>query len=192
MLLQLLATLYQDDDVPVVSLSLVLWLNVEADQLASEFLQENEQQRPIALLLPTVKCQLIASKWKTSNSENTTANLKQEAWTSAITSWKCNKWTEQTLDDINWDAHGQVMQLINHTKDTSSSSVTGTFWLGRHSPEGTISTHPLAQVVESTRTPSCTICNAKPHPNWNGVSGHLHRWDNKLRHSAWTPIYKNC
>jgi hypothetical protein len=53
---------HQDDDVPVASLSLETQLNVEADKLATEFLQANKPRQPIALLFPLAKCQLIVNK----------------------------------------------------------------------------------------------------------------------------------
>jgi hypothetical protein len=54
--------IHQDDNGPVASMSFKRCLNVEADRLAMEFLQENDTRRPIVLLFQSAKsakCQLI-------------------------------------------------------------------------------------------------------------------------------------
>jgi hypothetical protein len=53
---------HQDDDGPIERLSLETRHNVEADRLATEYLQEEHPKRPIALLFPTAKCQLIVNE----------------------------------------------------------------------------------------------------------------------------------
>jgi hypothetical protein len=97
---------HQDDDGPVSGLSLEAQLNVEADLLATEYLKETDTNRPIALLFPTAKCQLII------NGKSITRKIPEcirfEAGSIGIRSYLMNRnlWNEQTLDDINWDAHG--------------------------------------------------------------------------------------
>jgi hypothetical protein len=50
---------HQDDDAPVASLSLATRLNIKADRLATEYVQEDLHRRPIAALFPSAKAQLI-------------------------------------------------------------------------------------------------------------------------------------
>jgi hypothetical protein len=53
---------HQDDDGPLKNLSLETRMNVEANKLATEYLQEAHPKHPITLLFPTAKCQLIVNK----------------------------------------------------------------------------------------------------------------------------------
>ena len=90
---------HQDDDSVVSSLLLASQLNVEADRLTTDFLQENEPRKPIALLFPMQEVLTY-----TSTSCNIT-NGKSEPWA------------------ISTGMHtGPAMQLIDHTKVTLSSS----------------------------------------------------------------------
>jgi hypothetical protein len=50
---------HQDDEALIASLSLETHLNIEADKLATEYMQEDRTHRPIAALFPSAKVQLI-------------------------------------------------------------------------------------------------------------------------------------
>jgi hypothetical protein len=50
---------HQDNNTPVVRLSLELRLNVEADLLVTKYMLEDQARRPTVLLLPSAKAQLI-------------------------------------------------------------------------------------------------------------------------------------
>jgi hypothetical protein len=97
---------HQDDNGPVASLTLESRLNVEADRLATEFLQADEPRQPIALLFPSAKCQLIVNN--KSVTQRIPQALRYKAGSTEIRKYLMhqNTWTEQTLDDVNWDAHG--------------------------------------------------------------------------------------
>jgi hypothetical protein len=99
---------HQDDHGPVASLSLESRLNVEADRLATEYLSSAEPRRPIALLFPSAKCQLII------NNKSITRKIPQairyEQGSIEIRKYlrQRNTWTAQVLDEIDWDAHGSA------------------------------------------------------------------------------------
>jgi hypothetical protein len=97
---------HQDDDGPLDSLSLETRLNVEADRLATAYLQQQNPRLPIALLFPTAKCQLIINK--KSVTRKIPQTIRFETGSIDIRSYltQRNLWTEATLDTINWDAHG--------------------------------------------------------------------------------------
>jgi hypothetical protein len=97
---------HQDDDGPLENLSLETRMNVEADKLATEYLTEAHPKRPIALLFPSAKCQLIVNE--KSVTRKIPQTLRFEAGSIGIRSYltQHNLWTEATLDTVNWDAHG--------------------------------------------------------------------------------------
>jgi hypothetical protein len=53
---------HQDDKIPLASLSLESRLNVEADRLATEYMQEDPIRRPHAALFPSAKAQQIIKR----------------------------------------------------------------------------------------------------------------------------------
>jgi hypothetical protein len=89
----------------MVGLSLEIRLNVEVNQLASDFLQQNEPRQQIALLFPSGKCQLIINKKLVT--QKIPQSIQFEAGSIEIHSYimQQNLWNKQTVDNINWDAH---------------------------------------------------------------------------------------
>jgi hypothetical protein len=78
----------------------------EADKLATAFLVEDKTQRPIATLYPLARAQLIIKD------ATITRKIPQAihfvAGSQEIQKYlmKRNTWSQLTLDDINWEAHG--------------------------------------------------------------------------------------
>lgn len=97
---------HQDDKVSAASLPLEVQLNIEADKLATAYMQEDTTRRPIAALFPSAKAQLII-KGKSVTRKLPFA-IRYEAGSIGIRTYlkDRNSWTERTLDDIHWDSHG--------------------------------------------------------------------------------------
>jgi hypothetical protein len=97
---------HQDDAATVDSLPLAVRLNIEADKLATVFMQEDTTRRPIATLFPSAKAQLII-KGKSVTRKLPFA-IRYEAGSIGIRKYlkDRNSWTERTLNDIHWDSHG--------------------------------------------------------------------------------------
>jgi hypothetical protein len=96
---------HQDDDGPVDRLTLETQLNIEADRLATAYLQQQEPRRPIALLFPSARCQFIINE--KSVTRKIPQSIRFEAGSIDIKQYlmERNNWHETTLDDIHWDAH---------------------------------------------------------------------------------------
>jgi exonuclease III len=97
---------HQDDDTPSSNLSLECRLNVEADRLATEYMQEDHTRRPIVALFPSAKAQLLIQG--ASVTRKIPQAIRFAAGCKDIQQYlrERNTWSENTLDDINWDAHG--------------------------------------------------------------------------------------
>jgi hypothetical protein len=98
---------HHDNSTPMHGLSLEVRLtNVEADRLTTEYMTEDKERRPTVSLFLSVKAQLII------NDDSVTRKLPlaihYAAGSILIRPYLMNivAWTEQTLDSINWDAHG--------------------------------------------------------------------------------------
>ena len=96
---------HQDDAGPVAGLSLEARLNVEADLLASEYLQE-ALHTPIVPLFPMAKCQLILNEKSVTRKIPQTIRFEAGSIGIRIYLQTQNLWSEATLDTIHWDAHG--------------------------------------------------------------------------------------
>ena len=96
---------HQDDDGPVADLTLEAQLNVQADTLATAALQEASTHRKVALF-PTAKCQLILAG--ASITRRIPQAIRFQAGAKDIQEYlrERNKWTQDTLDEIDWTAHG--------------------------------------------------------------------------------------
>ncbi len=97
---------HQDDDTPVENLTLETRLNVEADRLATEYMQEDLIRRPTVALFPTAKAQLLIKD--VSVTRKIPQSIRFAAGSGPIQAYlmERNKWTRQTLDTIHWEAHG--------------------------------------------------------------------------------------
>jgi hypothetical protein len=84
---------HQNDDPPTESWSLETRLNIEADRLAMEYMQEDLIWQPIAAIFPSAKAQLI--HFFASDGIQIRQYLLER-----------NEWSERTLDKINWESHG--------------------------------------------------------------------------------------
>ena len=96
---------HQDDN-PQATLTLETRLNIEADRLATEYMTEDETHRPTVTLFPTAKAQLIIGG--VSVTRKIPQALRFAAGSGPIRQYlrERNEWTEQTLEEIDWDAHG--------------------------------------------------------------------------------------
>jgi hypothetical protein len=95
---------HQDDDTPTAGLTLKSRLNVEAERLATEYMQEDPICRPHAALFLSAKAQLLIKL--SSATRKIPQAIRMEAGSIVIQGYllKCNLWTENTLNDIHWDA----------------------------------------------------------------------------------------
>ncbi len=108
---------HQDDDGPLESLSLKTRLDVEADRLAMEYLQQQQPRHPIALLFPTAKCQLIINERLLGHKTDTPDDLIQiRQYRHPIISHTEKPMDKEILDTINWVAHGasHLFHLPHH------------------------------------------------------------------------------
>ena len=98
---------HQDDSRPIHSLPLAVQLNIEADRLATEYL-ETSQYQGYDSIFPTAKCQLLL------NGETISRKLQNairfQAGTGPIHAYMKdrNHWSQQTLNSIDWAAHGSA------------------------------------------------------------------------------------
>jgi hypothetical protein len=98
---------HQDDDTPTDHLTLESRLNVEADRLATEYMQEDQTRRPIVTLFPTAKAQLIMKG--ASVTRKIPQAIRFAAGSILIQKYLVERnaaWTTNILNDIHWDAHG--------------------------------------------------------------------------------------
>jgi hypothetical protein len=98
---------HQDDSIATVDLPLEVQLNVEADQLATAFLDSSQYQGR-ASLFPSAKCQLLIN-------DNTVSHKLPNAiqYQAGIGPLKTylkarNNWSDETLESISWTAHGSA------------------------------------------------------------------------------------
>jgi hypothetical protein len=97
---------HQDEGTPVANLPLESRLNVEADRLATEYMQEDPTRRPIVALFPSAKAQLIIQD--ASVTRKIPQAIRYAAGFSAMRTYllERNAWRASTFEDIHWDAHG--------------------------------------------------------------------------------------
>jgi hypothetical protein len=98
---------HQDDDTPTDHLTLESRLNLEADRLATEYMQEDQTRRPIVALFPTAKAQLIIKG--ASVTRKIPQAIRFAAGSILIRKYLVERnaaWTTSIFDDIHWDAHG--------------------------------------------------------------------------------------
>jgi hypothetical protein len=91
---------HQDDDTETANLSLESRLNVEADCLATEYMQEDLQRRPVVALFPSAKAQLIIDN--ASVTRKIPQSIRYAAGSAEIRKYlqERNPWTESILDNI--------------------------------------------------------------------------------------------
>jgi hypothetical protein len=96
----------QDDDADLASLTLESQLNVKADKLATAFMVEDKTRRQTATLFPSARAQLIIKD--VSVTRKIPQAIRFATGSQEIRKYlmNCNTWSKQTLDDINWEAHG--------------------------------------------------------------------------------------
>jgi hypothetical protein len=97
---------HQDDEIPLANLSLESRLNVEADRLATEYMQEDHIRRPQVALFPSAKAQLLIND--VSITRKIPQSIRFAAGLGPIKKYlkTCNTWTDQILDKVDWEAHG--------------------------------------------------------------------------------------
>jgi hypothetical protein len=122
---------HQDDDTPTTHLLLESCLNVEADRLATEYMQEDTTWRPVVDLFPSAKAQLIIKD--ASVIRKTPQAIRYAAGSTAIWQYSMerNTWSEQIVNDIHWEAHG-----AGHSHHRPHSCYLVKFY-HRHLPLGT-------------------------------------------------------
>jgi hypothetical protein len=96
---------HQDKAIPVDDLPEEVQLNVEADRLATEFLEDSEYQGR-AGLFPSAKCQLLLGGETVTRKVPNAIRFQAGAGPIRKYLMKRNQWCETTLDSIDWMAHG--------------------------------------------------------------------------------------
>ncbi len=97
---------HQDDETPLATLTLEARLNVEADRLATEYMQEDHIRRPTVALFPSAKAQFLIQD--VSVTRKIPQAIRYAAGSKPIRTYPMerNQWTERTMDEIDWNAHG--------------------------------------------------------------------------------------
>jgi hypothetical protein len=97
---------HQDDDTSIEHLSLESRLNVEADRLSTEYMQEDLTRRPTVTLFPSASAQLLIAE--ASITRNIPQAIRFAAGTTALKEYlmERNTWTKTIMNDIDWEAHG--------------------------------------------------------------------------------------
>ncbi len=97
---------HQDDGTAIANLSLESRLNVEADRLATEYMQEDLTRRPKVALFPSAKAQLLIHN--VSITRKIPQSIRYAAGSKEIKRYLMdrNMWPRTTMEDIHWDAHG--------------------------------------------------------------------------------------
>ena len=110
---------HQDNETPYEDLSLKAQLNVDADQLADQFIQDHpDLQYHQGPLLPTSGIQFnLPSGTVTSKLKRSIRWAKTEG---PLTTHLCHKfdWTEAIFDDINWEAYRVAMNHLDKYRNT--------------------------------------------------------------------------
>jgi hypothetical protein len=90
----------------IASLSLETRLNIGADKLATEYMQEDRTHRPTAALFPSAKVQLIIKD--VSITRKIPMVIRSAAGSLGIRTYlqERNTWSEATLNNVHWDTHG--------------------------------------------------------------------------------------
>jgi hypothetical protein len=96
---------HQDDSIQIEDLPLAVRLNVEADRLATEYLETSEYQGH-APLFPSAKCQLVIDGDTISRKMPNAIRFKAGAGPLQDYLRTRNSWTQDVLDSIAWPAHG--------------------------------------------------------------------------------------
>jgi hypothetical protein len=98
---------HQDDSIPLRDLPLDVQLNVEADRLATDYL-ETSQSAGRASLFPTAKCQLLIDDETVSR--KLPLAIRFQAGKGPLLEYIMNRnsWSQETLQSINWPAHGSA------------------------------------------------------------------------------------
>jgi len=93
---------HQDNDTPYEQLSVKAQYNVDADHLATDYMEANPARRKISPLLPTARC-ILQIRNKTIHGHYTTA-IREAASIPELFGYLRGKhrWTKQTLSNIQW------------------------------------------------------------------------------------------
>jgi hypothetical protein len=98
---------HQDKTIAIQALPLQVQLNVEADRLASEYLEQEESiHQGRASLFPSAKCQLILDGASVTRKLPQAIRFQAGAAPMREYLMKRNHWDRATLDSISWEAHG--------------------------------------------------------------------------------------
>jgi hypothetical protein len=144
---------HQDSDTPYDELSIPAQFNVDADQLAGEFLEIHPNPRPVSPLVPKARC-ILQVRDKTVHGHYT-ENIREAASLYDLYGYLRHKykWTRQVIHNIKWEwfrlAANNYSQTDNHlTKLVYDQLPT--------------QAHKSKQGGQKWLSPNCRLCHQEP------------------------------
>jgi hypothetical protein len=147
---------HQDNSIEIKNLPLDVQLNVEADQLATEYLATSQYQGRVSLFLSvdTISCKLQnAIRYQAGLGPTQTYVMAR------------NTWSDQTMRSIDWQAHGTAH--LHHNASSSNSAI-GTFHWEKRITDGTANTQQHAQDAERSLKVTIIFWGVQQNPASKG------------------------
>jgi hypothetical protein len=105
---------HQDRQTPISELPLPAQLNVEADQLAEQYMQYHHDNHRRALMFPDTKILLHGPDGTITHNMKRELILLKCGEKALLHITKTNGWLPNTKDLVDWNLHSQVLQKMPH------------------------------------------------------------------------------
>ena len=160
---------HQDKDKPYAELSLPAQLNVDADALANQFIQENlDLDYGIAPMIPTAQVQLHMTQGTITHKMKRFLRLGRTAPALEHHLKKKYDWSDETFQDIDWETHRRALRKLQKHKVTLIKHVNNYSPVGalisRYDPKYTAEC-PTCETVVETRQ-HLYQCHAQRRLEW--------------------------